>query len=110
MTFFSSPFAVPFGHSSCYHDVFRVGHGCSLRAWLADEEACYAVGIKKRLELIKSGVTTLSTREYRLRAQALSPPLREIDVLLSVQSPSGIQDMDDFTPYVRCLCLYIRCS
>jgi hypothetical protein len=39
------------GYSSYYRDVF--GHGRSLRAWLADEEARYAVAVQERLELIK---------------------------------------------------------
>jgi len=39
------------GYSSYYRDVF--GHGRSLRAWLADEEARYAIAVQDRLELIK---------------------------------------------------------
>lgn len=39
------------GYSSYYRDVF--GHGHTLGAWLADEEARYAVAIQERLELIK---------------------------------------------------------
>ncbi|KAH8988086.1 methyltransferase domain-containing protein [Lactarius akahatsu] len=39
------------GYSSYYRDAF--GPGRSLRTWLADEEAHYAVAIQERLELIK---------------------------------------------------------
>ncbi|KAH9025478.1 methyltransferase domain-containing protein [Lactarius hengduanensis] len=39
------------GYSSYYRDAF--GPGRSLRTWLADEEALYAVAIQERLELIK---------------------------------------------------------
>jgi hypothetical protein len=38
-------------YSSYYRDAF--GPGRSLRAWLADEEARYAVAVQERLELIK---------------------------------------------------------
>ncbi|KAH9069718.1 methyltransferase domain-containing protein [Lactarius deliciosus] len=39
------------GYSSYYRDAF--GPGRSLRTWLADEEALYAVAIQERLELVK---------------------------------------------------------
>lgn len=43
--------ATSHGYSSYYRDIF--GSGRSLSAWLADEEARYAVAVQERLELIK---------------------------------------------------------
>jgi hypothetical protein len=43
-----------------------LGHGHSLRAWLAEEEARYVVALQERLEFIKSGARGKMplTREY----------------------------------------------
>ncbi|KAN0138449.1 Methyltransferase domain containing protein [Lactarius tabidus] len=49
---FLRPFSATLnGYSSYYRDAF--GHGRSLRAWLAEEEARYVVAVQERLELIK---------------------------------------------------------